>query len=189
MGKIDPKLFVHCSYIGTTGYNNHTRSFLRALSNLIDIKVRNFTVCSWEGMNDEPHNKEPYLDSLDKKLLNQQTLFASATNHNDFVTHDFYKKYPNEFDHNVDLVLSELNHHYYFDHYPNIKIAFIVWETTRYPDRLFENFKNFDQIWVASTWQKECLMEQGMPEDMVKVIPEAVDNSLFKPKNYYSPRI
>jgi len=182
MGKIDPKLFVHCSYIGTTGYNNHTRSFLRALSNLINIKVRNFTVCSWEGMNDEPHNKEPYLDSLDKKLLNQQTLFASATNHNEFVTHDFYKKYPNEFDHNIDLVLSEVNHHYYYDHYPNIKIAFIVWETTKYPDQTFENFKNFDQIWVASTWQKECFIEQGMPEDIVKVIPEAVDNSIFKPQ-------
>ena len=62
MGKVEPKVYTHCSYIGTTGYNNHTRSFLRALSKLVKVKARNFTVSdSWEGLNDTPHDKEPYL--------------------------------------------------------------------------------------------------------------------------------
>ncbi len=41
-----PKLYVHGSYIGTTGYNNHTRDFFRKLSNHIQLKIRNFTVGS-----------------------------------------------------------------------------------------------------------------------------------------------
>ena len=81
MAKIEPKLFAHCSFIGTTGYNNHTRDFLRKLSELIDVKIRNFTVAStWKGMNDEPHNDEPYLQAADKKLLYQQTLYATDEN-------------------------------------------------------------------------------------------------------------
>ena len=61
MGKVEPKVYTHCSYIGTTGYNSHTRLFLRALSKLVKIKARNFTVSDyWEGINDTPHDKEPY---------------------------------------------------------------------------------------------------------------------------------
>ena len=59
MGKVEPKVYTHCSYIGTTGYNNHTRSFLRALSKLVKVKARNFTVSdSWEGLNDTPHDRD-----------------------------------------------------------------------------------------------------------------------------------
>ena len=47
-----PKIYVHGSYIGTTGYNNHTRDFLRELSKHTKVKVRNFTVGnSWNGYN------------------------------------------------------------------------------------------------------------------------------------------
>ena len=49
------KVFLHGSYIGTTGYNQHTRDFVRHLSDLTDIKVRNFTVGkTWVGMSDNP---------------------------------------------------------------------------------------------------------------------------------------
>ena len=45
---IEPKIYVHCSYIGNTGYNNHTREFFRQLSKYAKLKVRNFTVgSSW----------------------------------------------------------------------------------------------------------------------------------------------
>ena len=56
------KIYVHGSYIGTTGYNNHTRDFFRELSKYVQIKVRNFTVGdSWKGLSDSPHDDEPYL--------------------------------------------------------------------------------------------------------------------------------
>ena len=186
MAKIEPKLFAHCSFIGTTGYNNHTRDFLRKLSELIDVKIRNFTVAStWKGMNDEPHNDEPYLQAADKKLLHQQTLYACDDNGKiipgKFVTHDFYKKYPSNFAPNVNLVLCEINHHYYYESLARPKIGYIVWETTKYPQETLDLFKTYNQIWVASEWQKECSIKQGLHKDLVKVIPEAVDSSIFKP--------
>ena len=53
------KVFLHGSYIGTTGYNQHTRDFVRHLSDLTDIKVRNFTVGkTWVGMSDNPPDRD-----------------------------------------------------------------------------------------------------------------------------------
>ena len=72
-----PKLYVHSSYIGTTGYNNHTRDFFKKLSDYIQLKIRNFTVGkSWKGLNDTPHDGEEYLDNLDKSLLYEQILWV-----------------------------------------------------------------------------------------------------------------
>ena len=59
------KYFLHGSYIGTTGYNQHTRDFVRHLSDLTDIKVRNFTVGkTWAGMSDNPHDNESYFNEI-----------------------------------------------------------------------------------------------------------------------------
>ena len=45
-----PNIFAHGSYVGTTGYSNHTRNFFRALSDYFLIKVRNFTIgAGWDG--------------------------------------------------------------------------------------------------------------------------------------------
>ena len=56
------KILAHLPFIGTTGYANHARSFFCALNKHHTVKVRNFTVgASWVGMNDTPHNKEPYI--------------------------------------------------------------------------------------------------------------------------------
>ena len=71
-----PKIYVHGSYIGTTGYNNHTRDFLRELCKHTPVKVRNFTVGnSWNGYNLTPHDTEPYINDIDKSLLYKQILF------------------------------------------------------------------------------------------------------------------
>ena len=71
-----PKIYAHVPYIGTTGYNHHTRDFLRKLSQHLPIKARNFTVGKkWVWPSDEPHNGENYLDDLDKTLLYEQTLW------------------------------------------------------------------------------------------------------------------
>ncbi len=65
-----PKILVSSCYIGTTGFNNHSRDFFRKLSKHYPLKIRNFTVPKyWNGIKDEPFNEEPYILDLDKKLL------------------------------------------------------------------------------------------------------------------------
>jgi len=51
----ETKIFAHCSYIGTTGYNQHSRDFFRELSKHYSLKVRNFTIgSSWDRYNETP---------------------------------------------------------------------------------------------------------------------------------------
>jgi len=177
-----PKVFAHGSYVGTGGYNNHTRDFFKHLSKLIDIKVRNFTVGkSWDGMNREPHNNESYIDDTSKKILCEQTLWVdqSRTQRKD---HNIYSDYKNDFIENINLVLAESNHHYYYDSYNGPKIGYNVWESTSQPQEFFNKWKEFDQLWVPSKWQAECTIKQGVEASKVKVVPEGVDITTFYPE-------
>ena len=177
----EPKVFAHSAYIGTTGYNNHTRDFFRELQNHLPLKVRNFTVGkSWKGNSDEPHNGEVYLNKVDKKLLTSQTLSVGDNKRNDF---PIYSKYENNFDHNVNLVLCETNHHYFYDSYIGPKIAYNVWESTLQPENFFNKLLEYDQIWVPSKWQAECTINQGADPSKVKVVPEGVDTNTFYPED------
>jgi glycosyltransferase involved in cell wall biosynthesis len=174
---------MHMPYVGTTGYNNHTRDFFRQLSKHVDLKVRNFTIGKeWNWPSDEPHNGEAYLNDVDKKLLVEQTLWTNQEK-GERAEHLIYKNYPNEFKHNVNLVLEETNHHYFYDKYFGPKIAYNVWESTLQPEHFFNKLKEYDQIWVPSQWQAECTIAQGMPADKVKVVPEGVDVNTFYPED------
>ena len=174
------KLFGHGSYIGTTGYNNHTRDFFRELSNHCDIKFRNFTVGkSWSGYNLSPHDGEEYLTKRDKEILSQQTLWVGNGNRNDSI---IYPNYGSTFPHDINLILSETNHHYFYDEYDGPKIGYNVWESTEQPYSFFNKLLEYDEIWVPSEWQKECTIKQGFDEDRVKVVPEGVDVDTFYPE-------
>ena len=73
------KVYAHGSYVGTTGFNNHTRDFFRELKKHLDIKVRNFTVGdSWNGYSETPHDEEENLDSVDKEILYKQTVWVGG---------------------------------------------------------------------------------------------------------------
>jgi autotransporter strand-loop-strand O-heptosyltransferase len=176
-----PKIFAHTSYIGTTGYNNHARDFFRELSNTFKIKVRNFTVPKYfSGWSDEPFNNEDYLQDIDKKMLTSLSLWETDDK---LIDKEIYTKFGNEFNHNVNIILSECNHHYFYQQYDGPKIGYVVWETTRYPDQFFQKLQECDQLWVASNWQRDCVIEQGMEASKVKVVPEAVDGNTFKPNS------
>ena len=174
-----PKILVSGCYIGSTGFNNHTRDFFRTLADYHPIKVRNFTVPStWISLQDEPFNDEDYMTDLDKKLLYKQSSFSDDRKLEDT---KIYVNHPNDFEPNVDIVLAEVNHHYFYQNYDNPKIAYVVWETTKYPTLFYNRLKEFDQIWVPSQWQKDCNIIQGIPESKIKVVPEAVDGETFQP--------
>ena len=174
------KIYAHGSYIGTTGYNNHTRDFFRELSKYSEIKVRNFTVGnSWDGLSSTPHDGEPYLNEVDKSLLYQQRLWVADGKMEDFKIYESQEK---EFRPDFNIVLNETNHHLYYDKYIGPKIAYNVWESTRQPDDFFNRLLKFDEIWVPSEWQRECTIEQGADPDKVKVVPEGVDVHTFYPE-------
>lgn len=180
-----PKIYAHGSYIGTTGYNHHTRDFFRHLDKYCDIKFRNFTIGkSWKGYTPTPHDGESYLDDLDRKLLYKQILFNNDKTRSDF---DIYKDEKKEFKEDLNIVLCETDHHIFYDRYNGPKIAYNVWESTLQPEGFFKQLKKFDQLWVPSKWQKDCTINQGYPADRIKVVPEGVDTSVFFPEETSHP--
>ena len=59
-------LQIYCCYIGTKGWNSHTRNFIRNLDReIFNIKVSNYSV-------DDAFE----LDSLDRELLHEQILWS-----------------------------------------------------------------------------------------------------------------
>jgi len=175
-----PKIYLHGSYIGTTGFNNHTRDFLRQLSKHTQVKVRNFTVGdSWAGYTLTPHNNEPYINDVDKSLLYKQILYNSHGQLEDFIVYPDKSK---EFFPDVNIVLSETNHHIFYEDYIGPKIAYNVWESTLQPETFFNQLLKYDEIWVPSKWQRECTINQGADPNKVKVVPEGVDIHTFFPE-------
>jgi len=83
----------------------------------------------------------------------------------------------------LHIVLEVTGHPVFYEDIPSPKIAYNVWESTRQPDEFFARLLEYDQLWVPSEWQRQCSIDQGYPEDRVKVIPEGVDGELFQPMN------
>ena len=135
------KIKVHTSLIGTTGYNNHVRDFLKPLNKLINLKVRNYTVGgSWNGYNnDEPHNGEDYLDNEFKTMLVEQSLWKPDGTEK-FDEFPLYQEYINEGETPLHIVFNDTNHHYFYENFDGKKIAYNVWETTRFPDEFLIHY-------------------------------------------------
>ena len=175
------KIFAHGSYIGNTGYNQHTRDFFRHLSKHAQIKVRNFTVGStWKEMSPEPHNNESYFNNTDRKLLYEQVLWNSDKTRGN---NKMYEDSSKEFSPDVNIVLCETNHHLFYDEYYGPKIAYNVWESTLQPEQYFNKLKEFDELWVPSKWQRDCTIAQGYDPSKIKVVPEGVDVNTFFPED------
>jgi autotransporter strand-loop-strand O-heptosyltransferase len=175
------KIYAHGSYIGNTGYNQHTRDFFRHLSKHAQIKVRNFTVGStWKEMSPEPHNDEPYFNDTDRELLYEQVLWNSDKTRGN---NKMYEDPSKEFLPDVNIVLCETNHHLFYDEYYGPKIAYNVWESTLQPEQYFNKLKEFDELWVPSKWQRDCTIAQGYDPSKIKVVPEGVDVNTFFPED------
>ena len=172
------KILAHTSFIGTTGYANHARSFFCALNKYHTVKVRNLTIGSgWDGYKLNAHDNEPYITDEMKNMLYQQTLI-----NNDYTNSDYpLYNYDGKFEPDVNIVLADMDNSYFYDNYDGYKIAYNVWESTRYPDKFFERLSYFDEVWVPTHWQFDSLVEQGYPKEKISIVPEGVDVETFKP--------
>ncbi len=104
------KIQSHTSFIGTTGYANHAQSFFTELDKLTPVKVRNFTVGkSWQGYNNTPHDKEPYITPQIKKMLHLQTLWNNDGSRSDLPIYSYKVGYSAD----IDIILDEQDHHYF----------------------------------------------------------------------------
>jgi autotransporter strand-loop-strand O-heptosyltransferase len=170
----------HTAFIGTTGFNSHAQKFFTQLSRLRPVEIRNYSVGpTWTEMSDEPHNAEPYVTDEVKKMLTEQTLWVGDNQLQDF---PIYKKWSNPGEAEVNIVLNETNHAYFYSNITSkYTIGYNVWEATRQPKEFFERLLQLDEIWVPSKWQRDVTIEQGYPADRVTVVPEGVDGSVFKP--------
>ncbi|NJN72016.1 MAG: FkbM family methyltransferase [Limnothrix sp. RL_2_0] len=70
----------------------------------------------------------------------------------------------------------------HLEHFPGIKIAYTVWESTKLPDSWIDPLKKCDYIWTASHWGKEILRQNGMSLDKLYVVPEGINVDIFNPQ-------
>jgi autotransporter strand-loop-strand O-heptosyltransferase len=167
------KVKVHTSFLGNTGYAHHARHLCDSLSKYCDLKIRNFSV-------DE--NWPNYLTDHQKSLVIEQTLLNNGQRE----THPpFWKDGIEAFHPDIEIVLQDYKHYYYFDSYiAKIKIAYLVWESTLVDPDFFDHLLgNFDYFWCPSQWQKDCMIKQGWPENRIFVVPEGVSEDLVSVAN------
>ena len=56
-------------------------------------------------------------------------------------------------------------------------IARVIWETTKLPPAFSEPLKNVDEIWTASEYTKQAIINSGVKKP-IYIIPEAIDATL-----------
>ncbi len=61
------------------------------------------------------------------------------------------------------------------------KIAHVVWETSLIPDVDLAKLEGFKQIWTPSEWGKQILLNNGIADTLIRVVPEGVDTKLYRP--------
>ena len=156
----------HSSFLGHTGYNNHSRNFYTHLNKYLPTRVRNYTFTP----------DLSYLKPEEYNIIIQQNLDG----HPHPVGLPFE---PNPNDTLVNLVLNESHHYFFYDKYDAPMIAYNVWESTRQLSEYFNRILEYDQFWCPTEWQRQCTIEQGYPADRVKVVPEGVNGKIFLPGN------
>ena len=67
------------------------------------------------------------------------------------------------------------------------RVGYTVWESTRLPRNWLAPLAGLDEIWVPSAWGRKVMIENGLPETRIAVVPEGYDAALFRPGNAPSP--
>jgi len=168
MSKI--QVMAHTSFLGHTGYNNHSKNFFTNLNKYIPTRVRNYTYC----------DDLTYLKPEELSLLIEQEWKNPPYK----IGSPFVRDPESTL---VNIVLNESHHYYFYDKYDSPMIAYNVWEATKQIPEYFNRILEYDQFWCPTEWQRQCTIDQGYPEHRVKVIPEGVNGNIFHPVNVSNP--
>ena len=152
------------SFIGHTGYANHSRNFFTHLNRYIPTRIRNFSYVP----------DISYLKKEEYDLLIEQEWKTPPYK----IGHPYVKPANCT---EVNIVLNESHHYFFYDNYNTPLIFYNVWEGTKQLPEFFNRMLEADQFWCPTEWQKQYTIEQGYPENKIRVIPEGVNSSLFKP--------
>lgn len=173
-------IFVHGTMLGPGGIAHHTREFTKRLAKYHNLKFRNFNIPKdWNGYQGENSLKNcEELEDVHHQILHSQTLYENSKK--ELKDHPL-SGYNPMFSPDINLVMAEVNHHYYFQDYEGLRIAYFPWETTLIPENFLKRLDYFHYIWVPSHWQKEILINQGVESEKIAVVPEGVDETKFYP--------
>ncbi len=69
-----------------------------------------------------------------------------------------------------------------------VHVGFPIFELNKFTDVEKHHLLTQDKIFVASTWAKDVLIANQIPNDAITVAPFAVDTEVFKPSSDSSPR-
>jgi glycosyltransferase involved in cell wall biosynthesis len=64
-------------------------------------------------------------------------------------------------------------------HFRGTNIQWVVFESTKIPDNILEAIQDADQIWVPSDWGRGVLINNGIVNKKIHVVPEGVDSNKF----------
>jgi glycosyltransferase involved in cell wall biosynthesis len=65
------------------------------------------------------------------------------------------------------------------EHFRGHNIQWIVFESTRVPEHIMAVLRPAEQVWVPSDWGYQVLVDNGIPAEQIRVIPEGIDGNLF----------
>jgi len=67
-------------------------------------------------------------------------------------------------------------------HFKGINVVWAIFESDKLPNYLIEYYQKYAQLlWVPSQWGKEVLINNGIEESMIDVVPEGVDANQYHP--------
>ena len=69
----------------------------------------------------------------------------------------------------------------YMRNMPGIKIAYVVWETSKLPDGWFAPLREVDRYWVPCAWGRDMLIHNDFSADRIDIVPHGMDVSVFNP--------
>jgi len=160
------KVLAHTSFLGETGFADHSQNFFKNLNKIFPTRIRNYSYDS-----DLKKYSKDMLDMIIEMDWQDSPYKIGLP----------YNKNTND----INIVLNEVNHYYFWDNYSSPLIFYTTWETTKKPQEFFNRLLIADQIWVPSKWERNCMIEQGCPKKQIKVVKEGIDPNLYYPCNDY----
>jgi autotransporter strand-loop-strand O-heptosyltransferase len=162
------KVIGHCSFVGHSGYAEHSREFFTALNKFLPCKIHNYAYC----------------EDLSYLTIEQRDMLILKEDGNHSWGNDLFPQSTNQ--EILNIVLLETNHYYFYHEYKSPVIFYNVWELPKYPQGFFNKLKECDRLWLPTKCHKKWSIDQGYNPDKIDVIHEGVRGDIFKPGKEYN---